>query len=466
MLTLGLLAGFGTPLSVRAEESDTTQDTENGGSTENPDGEEGVAGGEQEEEVTDGEQEEAREIVVVLDPGHGGTDPGACRTINGINYYERDLALKIANYCKEELERVGGYKVYMTRTDNTSTLWNREERAEFARAQRADALVSFHLNATNADITTAVSGALVYAPNSNYNSTLGAAGSVLSKSILDQLVGLGLTDNGVVIRNASEDKYPDGSVADYLGINYWSKLKGFPGVLIEHAFINNVSDVTNYLTTEEQLKSLGVADAQGIINYFNSDAAFFNNPIVQDEKGADGVWHLNSTGWWFEYTTGGYPVSCWEKIGGEWYWFDSRGYMVTGWVLSNGTWYYMQSSGAMATGWQYVNGTWYYLAESGAMTTGWQLVDDNWFYMRESGAMVTGWVWSNGVWYYQQSNGAMATGWQYINGTWYYLAESGAMTTGWQLVDNNWFYMYSSGAMAANTWIGSYYVNNSGAWVQ
>ena len=40
------------------------------------------------------------------------------------------------------------------------------------------------------------------------------------------------------------------------------------------------------------------------------------------------------------------------------------------------------------------------------------------------------------------------------------------MLTGWQKVGGTWYYMYDSGAMAANTWIGSYYVNGSGAWVQ
>ena len=40
------------------------------------------------------------------------------------------------------------------------------------------------------------------------------------------------------------------------------------------------------------------------------------------------------------------------------------------------------------------------------------------------------------------------------------------MVTGWKQVGNNWYYLQSSGAMAANTWIGDYYVNGSGVWVQ
>ena len=41
----------------------------------------------------------AKNMVFVLDPGHGGSDPGATRTHNGVTYYERDIVLKITNYC-------------------------------------------------------------------------------------------------------------------------------------------------------------------------------------------------------------------------------------------------------------------------------------------------------------------------------------------------------------------------------
>ena len=36
---------------------------------------------------------------------------------------------------------------------------------------------------------------------------------------------------------------------------------------------------------------------------------------------------------------------------------------------------------------------------------------------------------------------------------------------GWHIINNTYYYMYSNGSMAADTWIGSYYVNASGAWV-
>lgn len=56
-------------------------------------------------------------------------------------------------------------------------------------------------------------------------------------------------------------------------------------------------------------------------------------------------------------------------------------------------------------------------------------------------------------------------GWQVIGGAWYYLDGSGAMHTGWIRLGETWYYLTASGAMAANTWIGSYYVDENGAWI-
>ena len=200
----------------------------------------------------------------------------------------------------------------------------------------------------------------------------------------------------------------------------------------------------------------------------------------------NGTWIQDSTGWWYRHDDGSYQTSGWESVNDTWYYFDETGYMETGWVLDGSTWYYMDESGAMETGWVLDGPTWYYMDESGAMETGWVLDGSTWYYMDESGAMETGWILLNGTWYYLQANGAMATGWLNDGGTWYYLQESGAMATGWIQLGGTWYYLQAngamvtgwlndggtwyylqeSGAMASNTYVGPYYVNASGAWVQ
>lgn len=50
--------------------------------------------------------ETASELVIEIDPGHGGDQPGACAEYSGTEIMEKDLNLKIAQYMKEALEGI------------------------------------------------------------------------------------------------------------------------------------------------------------------------------------------------------------------------------------------------------------------------------------------------------------------------------------------------------------------------
>lgn len=63
-----------------------------------------------------------------------------------------------------------------------------------------------------------------------------------------------------------------------------------------------------------------------------------------------------------------------------------------------------------------------------------------------------------------QEEPVVQDGWVYTEAGWY-LYKDGVMLTGWQWVGGNCYYMYENGIMAEDTWIDSYYVNASGAWV-
>ena len=197
-------------------------------------------------------------LVVVLDPGHGGYDGGA--SANGL--VEKNLTLKIAQYCKAELEQYNGVSVYMTRNDDRYL--DIDERVNIAAdTYHADVLVSIHINSA----TAAANGAEVYYPNANYNPAVSEPGRNLAQQIQNQLVALGLTDRGIKVRNTVNDIYPDGSKQDYYGIIRYSKLHGFPGIIVEHAFISNPSDAAK-LAQESFLQQLGIADATGIANAY------------------------------------------------------------------------------------------------------------------------------------------------------------------------------------------------------
>ena len=94
--------------------------------------------------------------VVVLDPGHGGIDPGA-KSANGIQ--EKDVVLAFARRLRKKLEASGRYKVFMTRDDDT--FLPLKERVKFAQTKSAGLFVSLHADYFPAEIDDA-RGATVF----------------------------------------------------------------------------------------------------------------------------------------------------------------------------------------------------------------------------------------------------------------------------------------------------------------
>lgn len=77
--------------------------------------------------------------VIVIDPGHGGVDPGAIG-VSGI--YEKHITLAAARDLKEHLERTGRFKVYLTR--DRDVFIRLRGRIEIARERNADLFISVH----------------------------------------------------------------------------------------------------------------------------------------------------------------------------------------------------------------------------------------------------------------------------------------------------------------------------------
>ena len=226
-------------------------------------------------ESLEGRTVRSRNKVVVLDPGHGGSDGGAAA--NGL--VEKNLTLKIAQYCKEELEKYSGVTVYMTRSTDVAV--GLEERVQMAKNWGADVFVSIHMNSASP----AATGAEVWYPNSSYNSEIHNNGQKLASDIENELVSLGLANRGVKIRNSeSGSKYSDGSIADYYSVIRNSKLAGFPGIIVEHAFLTNSADAEK-LKQESFIKKVGIADATGIAKYFNlskeEDSGKFTASVIK-----------------------------------------------------------------------------------------------------------------------------------------------------------------------------------------
>lgn len=211
------------------------------------------------------EQTSDGKFVVMLDPGHDASHTGASK--NGIR--EEIYTLKIAQYVAEELSNYPDIIVCSTRNSGACPVGGQpnaiclETRTQMAADAGADVFVSLHLNSGSSGMR----GAEVYYPNSNYQPGVGASGQGLASHILSQLGLVGLPTRGTFIRVANTDKYPDGSRADYYSVIRNSKLRGIPGIIVEHAYISNAADAA-IITNDEALRQIGIADATGIANYF------------------------------------------------------------------------------------------------------------------------------------------------------------------------------------------------------
>ena len=209
-------------------------------------------------------QAKEKPLIIVLDPGHGGSQSGAARDNETIE--EKALNLKIAKYLKKELESYKRVKVYLTRTGDKDV--ELVDRIKFAARKKADALISLHNNAAGA-CAAYNQGCTVLAAKAGYKDDLALEGQKLSCNILNELVKLGITDQGILLRDSeANERYPNRVLADYYAIIRGGVENDMLAVLVEHAFIDSESDYKDYLSSDKKLKKLAHADATGIARYY------------------------------------------------------------------------------------------------------------------------------------------------------------------------------------------------------
>jgi N-acetylmuramoyl-L-alanine amidase len=182
-------------------------------------------------------------MKVCLDPGHGGSDSGACG--NGLQ--EKDITLIVALKVRDYLQAVG-YDVAMTReTDkdvgyaDDSAAVELQARCDISNNYGADVFVSIHNNSAESDQASGTE-TFYFAGSTN--------GQKLAQCIDNQLVGIGLIDRGIKDDSLYVTGYTDAIAA-----------------LAELAFISNADDAAKLGDSEWQDK-FARAVARGITDYF------------------------------------------------------------------------------------------------------------------------------------------------------------------------------------------------------
>ncbi len=82
--------------------------------------------------------------LIIIDPGHGGADPG---TVSRNKIYEKDIVLSLAKEMKKQLIASGKYRVLLTR--ETDIFIRLKNRVKFARKHGGDLFISLHVNSNH-----------------------------------------------------------------------------------------------------------------------------------------------------------------------------------------------------------------------------------------------------------------------------------------------------------------------------
>jgi len=123
--------------------------------------------------------------IVVLDPGHGGPDPGAL-SVSGLR--EKEITLKVAETVKRTLERTGRYKVYLTRNEDIYVPLRK--RYQLAEEAGAELFISLHAD-SNRD--SRLRGASIYTLSENA-SDREAAALAAKENRSDAIAGIDLSN--------------------------------------------------------------------------------------------------------------------------------------------------------------------------------------------------------------------------------------------------------------------------------
>ena len=181
--------------------------------------------------------------VILLDPGHGGDDPGALGLSGGV--YESNVNYALAYYTKLALESKGA-TVYMTRGGDTNV--ELETRKAMVRSLKPDLFISIHCNGST-DKNKIGTAVYYYKPFS----------FSLASNIYNQLLAV-FKNNLYYGQSDLYDDIADGAIYYPFSV---TRLEDCPSVLIETGYVTNDNECLKLIDVNNQQK-LATAIAQGV----------------------------------------------------------------------------------------------------------------------------------------------------------------------------------------------------------
>lgn len=220
--------------------------------------------------------------TVVLDPGHGGRDPGAIG-VGGVR--EKDVTLAMSHALKEDL-RERGFEVVLTRKDDHAV--SLEERTAIAEAARGDLFVSLHANAAP---RRAVRGVETYYLDKNHErhsltvaarengiarGEVNALQSTLAKlrvsEVSPQSRKLAETVQRHIVEGMSPAYDPVPDLGAKKGPFYVLFLSSMPAILVEAGFLTNQHEAKR-LRDEKYVSAMAEQIANALRNYRDGEGS-------------------------------------------------------------------------------------------------------------------------------------------------------------------------------------------------
>lgn len=193
-------------------------------------------------------------INIVIDPAHGGSDNGGT-SLGGLEFCEKNITFKLAQYIRTELAKYSGAQVNLTRYEDYHMTF--AERTEYAKRVGADVVISLHFNSS---LNKADHGASVC-----ISSLWEYAKPELGQKILGELGELGIDTSAGVYAKTSETglMWDDTRPADFSGMIRECTYAGIPAISVEHCYLTSYDDLI-YYNNDSALKKLAEADVKAI----------------------------------------------------------------------------------------------------------------------------------------------------------------------------------------------------------
>ncbi|MBB1320910.1 MULTISPECIES: N-acetylmuramoyl-L-alanine amidase [Shewanella] len=231
----------------------------------------------------------SRDIVVAIDAGHGGEDPGS---IGPSGMHEKRVVLEIAKRLARKVDATPGMRAVMTRTGDYFV--NLNKRSELARNSKADLLISIHADAFTSPQPSGASVWVLSMRRANseigrwleqkekHSELLGGAGEIIQNTDSEQYLAMTLLDMSMNSSMAISHSIAGDILRDLDTITHLHKrnpesasfavLKSpdIPSILVETGFISNPGE-ERLLSNGNHQEKLANAIYKGVLRYFEGN---------------------------------------------------------------------------------------------------------------------------------------------------------------------------------------------------